>query len=231
MEWHDVDEFLDKVCKNIRYKGCHNKVKQELRGHIEDHVEELTKEGIEEAIAINKALETMGSTEEIGALLNRVHNPFLGFLVGLTSFVKGILVFICIFMIVVDIGSEIFPEKSDLKKEDLVYEAKLSDSGKIDCRMIKLKNVEVNKSGDVYISFDEYINPLYISNMTNPFKVYDDKGKEYFVQNGGKSGGLISQNKISIYKFDRTASKLVLDYDYYNRKLSFDIPMKAGEEN
>ncbi|HOJ08997.1 MAG TPA: hypothetical protein PK733_00180 [Clostridiales bacterium] len=60
------------------------------------------------------------------------------------------------------------------------------------------------------------------------FNVYDDLGNEYY--GGSSSIGNIfgTRHIIKIEKINETAAVLILDYDYYNRKMRFEIPLYGG---
>ena len=72
-----IKEFLDNVCKQIKYKPVRENIEEELKNHIEEAKENYIKEGIEENIAEEKAIAQMGKAEEIGKKLNKIHRPKL----------------------------------------------------------------------------------------------------------------------------------------------------------
>ncbi len=72
-----IKEFLDSVCKQIKYKPIRENIAEELKNHIEESKENYIQEGLEEQIAEEKAIEQMGDSEEIGKKLNKIHRPKL----------------------------------------------------------------------------------------------------------------------------------------------------------
>lgn len=68
-------EFLDKVCKQIKYEPIREEISQELENHIQEIKEEYIQEGIKENEAEEKAIIQMGVAEEIGKKLNKIHKP------------------------------------------------------------------------------------------------------------------------------------------------------------
>lgn len=72
-----INEFLNSVCEQIKYKPIRNTIAEELKSHIEDKKEELIEMGQNEEEAEKNAVEQMGDAEIIGKELNKVHRPRL----------------------------------------------------------------------------------------------------------------------------------------------------------
>ena len=67
-----IKEFLDSVCEQIKYKPIRENIAEELKNHIEESKENYMREGLEETIAEEKAIEQMGEAQEIGKKLNKI---------------------------------------------------------------------------------------------------------------------------------------------------------------
>lgn len=72
-----INEFLNSVCEQIKYKPIRNTIAEELKDHIEDKKEELIEMGQNEEETEKNAVEQMGDAEIIGKELNKVHRPRL----------------------------------------------------------------------------------------------------------------------------------------------------------
>lgn len=72
-----INEFLNSVCEQIKYKPIRNTISEELKNHIEDKKEELIEMGQNEEEAEKNAVEQMGDAEIIGKQLNKVHRTRL----------------------------------------------------------------------------------------------------------------------------------------------------------
>lgn len=72
-----INEFLNSVCNQIKYKPIRNAISEELKNHIEDKKEELIEMGQNEEEAEKNAVEQIGDAEIIGKELNKVHRPRL----------------------------------------------------------------------------------------------------------------------------------------------------------
>lgn len=72
-----INEFLNSVCEQIKYKPIRNIIAEELKDHIEDKKEELIEMGQNEEEPEKNAVEQMGDAEIIGKQLNKVHRTRL----------------------------------------------------------------------------------------------------------------------------------------------------------
>lgn len=89
-----IEEFLDEVNEQIRYKPMRAAIDEELRGHIEDKTELYKEYGLEEEEAISRAVRDMGDAVEIGMQMNDAHHtriswPLMG--MALAFVILGIL--------------------------------------------------------------------------------------------------------------------------------------------
>ncbi len=73
----DIKNFLDNVCKEIKYKPVRESISKELELHIQEIKEEYINKGIATKEAEEKAVAQMGVAEEIGKKLNKIHKPKL----------------------------------------------------------------------------------------------------------------------------------------------------------
>lgn len=73
----DIKEFINNVCKEIKYEPIRKGIGEELTSHIQDIKEEYISKGIEEKEAEEKAVSQMGIAEDIGRNLNKIHRPKL----------------------------------------------------------------------------------------------------------------------------------------------------------
>lgn len=71
----DVSDFLSKVCGEIKYKGVHGGISEELKSHVNERIDYYMETGLSEAEATIKAVEQMGDPIRIGQELNKTHRP------------------------------------------------------------------------------------------------------------------------------------------------------------
>lgn len=70
-------EFLNTVCKQIKYKPANKPISEELEGHIQDAKADYLCKGYSENESEEKAVEEMGDAKQIGKKLNKIHRPKL----------------------------------------------------------------------------------------------------------------------------------------------------------
>lgn len=71
----NLDIFLDKVCAEVRAKGIHCEIREELSGHYEDLMTERQQLGASEEEAQQYAIAQLGDPRAIGRDLHRIHKP------------------------------------------------------------------------------------------------------------------------------------------------------------
>mgnify|MGYP003293151542 CR=1 FL=1 len=80
----------------IRYGPDRKKVARELMTHLEDRRASLMEQGMEQQQASDKALEAMGSAEELAPQLAAIHKPFWGYVLRVSMILLVILLVICV---------------------------------------------------------------------------------------------------------------------------------------
>ena len=72
--------WRDTVVEQVRFRPDRAAVAKELTAHYVDHVKDLERLGYEHELAEQRALGAMGDPVEIGKAMDRVHQPWLGWL-------------------------------------------------------------------------------------------------------------------------------------------------------
>lgn len=85
-----IKVFLDDVCIHINCKAVHSDIREELTEHINDLKQANIENGMNEEIALELAISTMGSSDEIGIKLNKQHKPQTEWSLLLLTFVISI---------------------------------------------------------------------------------------------------------------------------------------------
>ena len=68
------------VVSYVRFQPDHAAIRKELLAHLEDNCADFQRIGYEPEEARQKALEAMGSAEEVGKAMDKAHKPWLGWL-------------------------------------------------------------------------------------------------------------------------------------------------------
>lgn len=90
-----INEFIESVCKQIKYKPIRKDIAEELIAHIREIKEEYISSGIDEEVAEENAISHMGKPEGIGKILNKIHKPRLDYkllLIAITLLIFGLIV-------------------------------------------------------------------------------------------------------------------------------------------
>ena len=86
--------WCQKATEKIRYGPDRLVVSQELMDHLEDHRDALMKQGLTQEEAERKALDAMGSAQEIAPQLGAIHKPHLARFCRLVSIVAVIVIIV-----------------------------------------------------------------------------------------------------------------------------------------
>ncbi|MGI6423831.1 MAG: FtsW/RodA/SpoVE family cell cycle protein [Tepidanaerobacteraceae bacterium] len=70
-----VQDYINEVCSQIRFRDVHQEIKLELEAHIHELVEGYLAHGLSKEEAIHKAIAQMGDAHIVGTQLNKVHKP------------------------------------------------------------------------------------------------------------------------------------------------------------
>jgi hypothetical protein len=230
MPLSDVDNFLYKVCRYIKYKGAHAGISHELKNHIEDRIQDYLDSGHNEDTATKMAVAAMGDPVELGKNLNKLHRPYLGWALRIVNTLI-ILTCISVFLSVYSMITTTLYSQDSLKiNNDILYSKKLTGKARIDNRTVIMKKLIVDVNNTVYIRYNNYNNPFHTTqnNMLN-FKVHDNKGNTYSATSTNRGNQFYKQYLICIDYMDKTTEKVILEYDYYNRKMRFEISLKRGD--
>ena len=110
-------DWRNKVTAQVRFWPDRESIAQELTAHYEDHVQDLERLEYPTELARQRALDAMGDPEIVGKALDRVHQPWLGWL----WMVSQVAVTVCLALVLVyaigywqNVAEDLrFPEKPD----------------------------------------------------------------------------------------------------------------------
>lgn len=90
-----IENYLDAVCGQIKYKQAHTAIREELAEHIQELAETYLAQGETEETATQKALAQMGDAREIGQKLHQTHKPQTDwFVLGVIALLLSFSVFV-----------------------------------------------------------------------------------------------------------------------------------------
>ncbi|MCA1060249.1 FtsW/RodA/SpoVE family cell cycle protein [Rossellomorea aquimaris] len=84
-------DYLNRVIRQVRSKEAKQFVADELQHHLEEEMRSLTKAGMDERAAEDKAIKQMGSAERLGMEMNKLHRPRVDWImIGLVLLISSI---------------------------------------------------------------------------------------------------------------------------------------------
>ena len=86
-----VEGWCEKAVSQIKYRPDREMVHRELKAHMEDRYDSYRERGMSEEEAEDRALEAMGSAEEIAPQLAAIHRPFWGYVLSVSRWVLIVL--------------------------------------------------------------------------------------------------------------------------------------------
>lgn len=234
MDYPRLEEFLNSVIREVKFRPDRDEIREELKNHIIDSKSYYKDEGYSELEAINMAIDSMGNAVEIGRGLNKQHSLFLGYLSIISNTILIIMVCISTYMgIVMFLYPLLVNHEIDIPKEDIVYSLDVGEKRIIDNRIIKVDKVIYTRDGVMNILYHDYERPVFTGgwSFSNLGRISDGVGNEYFPSSGHNTGGVFTRSIIEIDEFPKDADELHIDYDYYNRSYSIVIPLNVGDKN
>lgn len=199
-----IEEYIEKIYRNFDEKDEETKIlKEEIKSHLFEEVEDLKKQGLTEEESINKAISNFGSEQIVISEMKLILKKQNKFSKALKKFTLIIFIVACVFFSI-DLGDELINRNENSLKYDknttqYVIENirnKIQDKDSID---ESLKNEitqlldefnKKNNNGLYYIRLD------YEANSITEYEYKKDVSED-MIKNG--NGGLSVQNNWSIY--------------------------------
>lgn len=230
-----VDKFLGAVLSYIKFPFVKDDIKFELESHILERINYYMEQGYDNEKAEELSIRDMGDPKEIGTLLNKQHNPFLGWLLKITDGMVIFFIILSIYSAGVPLVNSLFSRNpiNDIPKEDIVYKIDIDEKVKIDDTIIYFTNVVYDKNGDISILY-EYYDTRFCGTgwgLGTIGDITDNLGNTYFAGSGYGGGGIRPKCRRTVSDFSKDADTLIINYDYYNRKYKVEIPLQAGDTN
>jgi len=241
-EW---EAYLDKVTSFVRFAYDRPGIREEMRGHLEDRMEDFMEAGMEREEAQCRALEVMGDAKEIGEALDKEHSPLLGWIwrvIHWAVIAAAVLLLPTVFNFVLGAvysiadGVQGYHCISEDIAGELVYAHEPDVRGRIDNVNIVIDEVRRYEDGTVQVCYRTWHNPLdgtqdWSFGFGQSF--YDENRDQVFYGGGGSSGGLVSRHTQRLNDFPQDSQILIIDYDSNGRRFYAEIPLteEAGGIN
>ena len=80
LRFHEWIEYTKRMNSHVKFKFDHEAIRDEYLEHMEDMYEFYVGRGMDPDLAKSTVLEDMGDPDELGRVLNQIHNPVLGWI-------------------------------------------------------------------------------------------------------------------------------------------------------
>lgn len=152
MEKSRLQTWLDIAVSGIRFAPDRKKVEEELRAHLEDKVCELQQfYHLDQDAAEARALELMGSAEDIRQDMARIHDkPWLGWLWLVTQFLVVGILSLCVLMVwehgTMFLAGEISPNETVAERmRDPLYWFRFQERVEVEVTFLEVPEVEIGQ--------------------------------------------------------------------------------------
>ena len=216
MEWLEWNEFIDTILKRIEFKYDHTGIRREILEHMEDMYEDFVAEGMEEEIAVNAVVESMGDPDEIGIELNKEHRPLLGWIWRISRTLAIILVVICLvpgFNFTMGVLFSVFSSYPEGSDSNIVYEIEVNKWGKDYGYYFYFDELRYYEYGTMEVRYGVFTNPFSSAmGWTSDVRgFYDENGIQYF-GGGSSNAGYYRKNQSNLQDFPKEAEQFIIKY-------------------
>lgn len=236
------ERFLEEVLTRVRFAYDRAKIREELRGHIEDRMDYFLETGETEEDAEAMAIARMGNPEELGNELNREHSPLLGWIWYVSQIAAVLCVTAVTVLYLLPAGSGLVSTLlsspyEGIDRENVIYEREVGKTVQIDDRVVIIEEVlfeqgkpdsEAGRLHVIWRSYEKRLNTAGWSFNLGDF--FDDKGNEYYERGGYRRAGRFSRCRSSLIEFPRNADALVIDYDNNGREFHIEVPLEIPQK-
>lgn len=151
-----VDKFLEDVLSHIKFPFVKDDIRFELESHILEKIDYYMEQGYDSEKAEELSIRDMGDAKEIGILLNKQHNPFLGWLLKITNGMIIFFIILNIYFAGIPFISSLFSKNpiNTIPKEDIVYKIDINDD--------KIKKIQITLNNGETFTETEFYEDLFL---------------------------------------------------------------------
>ena len=148
----DKDKYLQTVRKQIHFVFDRDAIEAELNEHICESMQDLVDEGFSLKEAETQAVKQMGNPIEVGKLLNKEHQPTLGYLWMLSRVMLDLLLILVLFYAgggVYGVIKNVTPATIENSVETIVLDLDLD----MPTHKVKIDHICVDEQGNYYLTY------------------------------------------------------------------------------
>lgn len=231
-------EYTNEINRHVKFKHDHEEIRDEYLDHMEDMYEFYVGSGMDADTAKYQVLADMGDPEDLGRVLNEIHNPALGWAWRLSRWVLILLIILAVYPVVVMVGSSAItllqPYEDVTVSAPLVQEISIRQFRSLDNEVYYFDKLERYEDDTVIIYWVAAANPFDRATIWHADLpgggFYDEKGNQYdaFSQKSGNAGYATKGVHI-IKEFPDNADSLIYDYHNGSRRVYAEVPLGGGK--
>ena len=231
-------EYTKRMNSHVKFKFDHEAIRDEYLEHMEDMYEFYVGRGMDPDLAKSAVLEDMGDPDELGRVLNQIHNPVLGWIWRLSRWLVVLLILAVLYPGCVMFGNSAISlfkgyEEIDMAA-DVYCEVNINEMQQIDHMFLFFDKLELYEDGTAELYFVQMYNPFdkatqYFSDFTA--EICDEDGNDYAKSvktNVGLGCSYLYFNIMQVNDFSQDAGTFILDYDRDGRKLYLEVELEEG---
>ncbi len=227
-EWTD---YTNQLVSHVKFKYDHREIRMEYLEHMEDMYEFYVGRGMSADQAKSAVLEDMGDADELGRVLNQIHNPVLGWIWRLSRWLVVLLVTVLICTCGYQFYDGLFSNMGWLRTSgNPVYTVDLNEKEVLDYRMLHFTKLEVYESGEAVLYYTDYVGLLHpfeawpmkwdYAEITDGYGKVDDSMKY-----GDSRRGWIRKNAVKFGSVRTDSDMITIDYDWNRCQFTLEIPL------
>lgn len=194
------EEYLRQVRKQIHYIFDRDSIEEELKEHLEDSIQDFVEQGFSYEKAEEQAVLQMGDPMETGKLLNKEHQPIIGYLYTLSKIFIVLLVIPLFLTLVVNL-SILMENAQPVVTPNSVSHYSVNMDFEISTHRIRLDNICLQEDGTYSLTFRMWKKLSYSrAGWSSGCFLIEGTDGERLDDGGGSSGNGLFSNAYKFFK-------------------------------
>lgn len=229
-EWN---EYTNRLISHVKFKFDHPEICREYLEHMEDMYEFYVGRGMDPDLAKSAVLEDMGDPDELGRVLNQIHNPVLGWIWRLSRWLVVLLAVVLIYVHGWNTYDGLHLNKTwSRQTAGLAYTVDVDEKRVLDYRTVYFDRLEVYEDGTALLHYTEWIrlvNPMEAGHLHWYEAAFTgETGIDYNdVQFSTGRRGWIRRHVLEFKVTGDIGTVLKIDYDWNQCQFILEIPLPA----
>lgn len=232
-EWAD---YTNQLVSHVKFKYDHHGIRMEYLEHMEDMYEFYVGRGMSADQAKSAVLADMGDPDELGCVLNEIHNPLLGWLWYISRWLVVLLMAVLLCTCGYKFYDGLFGNIEWLRTSgDLLYTVELNEKEVQDYRMLHFTKLEVYESGEAVLYYTDYVG------MLHPFEAWPVKWEHAEITDeygevddsmtyGDRRRGWIRKNAVKFGSVRTDSTALTIDYNWNQCQFTLETPLPGEKQ-